>query len=204
MSSYEPGDNINILPVQMPICSCEETINEFEVLTRDARRVQQDALKKILELNADAEYLNHFGLGGRTDVQSYKSFIPLSVHSDLEPYIQRIVDGDSSPVLTGKPITSLSLRYSLLDNRVLLLCPLFYKRYMMLVTWFLLFLGPVLVQRRESPSSCHLTMNCLRPHFKYFRLLTHLGTGKECFRMLYLSKWYCYWICNIFTCPDGT
>ncbi|OEL18362.1 Jasmonic acid-amido synthetase JAR1 [Dichanthelium oligosanthes] len=90
-------------------CSCEETINEFEVLTRDAGRVQQDTLKKILELNADAEYLNHFGLNGRTDLQSYKSCIPLCVHSDLEPYIQRIADGDNSPLLTGKPLTSLSL-----------------------------------------------------------------------------------------------
>ncbi|CAN6372273.1 unnamed protein product [Urochloa humidicola] len=93
----------------MPIFSCEEAINEFEALTRDAGRVQQDTLKKILELNADAEYLNHFGLNGRTDVQSYKSCIPLCVHSDLEPYIQRIADGDSSPILTGEPITSLSL-----------------------------------------------------------------------------------------------
>ncbi|KAF8694375.1 hypothetical protein HU200_038299 [Digitaria exilis] len=93
----------------MPIFSCEETINEFETLTRDAGRVQQDTLKKILQVNADAEYLKHFGLNGRTDVQSYKSCIPLCVHSDLEPYIQRIADGDSSPQLTGKPITSLSL-----------------------------------------------------------------------------------------------
>ncbi|CAL4980913.1 unnamed protein product [Urochloa decumbens] len=93
----------------MPIFSCEEAINEFEVLTRDAERVQQDTLKRILELNANAEYLKHFGLNGRTDVQSYKSCIPLCVHSDLEPYIQRIADGDSSPLLTGEPITSLSL-----------------------------------------------------------------------------------------------
>ncbi|CAL4984207.1 unnamed protein product [Urochloa decumbens] len=93
----------------MPIFSCEEAINEFEALTRDAGRVQQDTLKRILELNANAEYLNHFGLNGRTDVQSYKSCIPLCVHSDLEPYIQRIADGDSSPLLTGEPITSLSL-----------------------------------------------------------------------------------------------
>ena len=99
-----------MLPVKMPICSCEETIHEFELLTRDAGRVQKDTLKKILELNADAEYLKEFGLNGRTDVESYKSCIPLCVHSDLEPYIHRIADGDSSPLLTGKPVTSLSLR----------------------------------------------------------------------------------------------
>ena len=125
-SSYKPGDTM-ILPVQMPICSCEDTINEFEALTRDAGRVQQDTLKKILDLNADAEYLKNFGLRGRTDVESYKSCIPLCVHSDIEPYIQRIVDGDNSPVLTGKPVTSLSLRYSFLEKCVLLLCLLVYE-----------------------------------------------------------------------------
>jgi jasmonic acid-amino synthetase len=108
--TYKSGDKSKILPVKMPICSCEETIHEFEMLTRDAGRVQKDTLKKILELNADAEYLKKFGLNGRTDVESYKSCIPLCVHSDLEPYIHRIADGDSSPLLTGKPVTSLSLR----------------------------------------------------------------------------------------------
>ncbi|XP_006654849.1 jasmonoyl--L-amino acid synthetase GH3.5 [Oryza brachyantha] len=93
----------------MTICSCEETINEFEMLTRDAGRVQQDTLKKILEINANAEYLQNYGLGGRTDAESFKSCIPLCVHNDIEPYIQRIVDGDSSPVVTGEPITNLSL-----------------------------------------------------------------------------------------------
>ncbi|KQK04638.1 jasmonic acid-amido synthetase JAR1 [Brachypodium distachyon] len=93
----------------MTICSCEETINEFEMLTRDAGRVQQDTLKKILEVNADADYLRHFGLDGRTDAESYKSCIPLCVHSEVEPFIQRVADGDSPRALTGKPITSLSL-----------------------------------------------------------------------------------------------
>lgn len=93
----------------MTICSSEEIIDEFELLTRDARRVQQDTLRKILELNGDAEYLNRFNLGRRTDSKSFKSCIPLCVHSDIESYIQRIADGDDSPVLTGKPITSLSL-----------------------------------------------------------------------------------------------
>lgn len=107
----------------MTICSCEETINEFEMLTRDAGRVQLDTLRKILEANADAEYLRQFGLDGRTDAQSYKSCIPLCVHSDVEPFIQRVADGDSAPVVTGKPITSLSLRYSSPSN-VLSCCPM--------------------------------------------------------------------------------
>jgi hypothetical protein len=150
----------------MPIFNCEETINEFEKLTRDARRVQQDTLKRILELNADAEYLNHFGLNGRTDVQSYKSCIPLCVRSDLEPYIQRIADGDGSPLLTRKPITSLSLRYFCCLKNVISSCIYWSIKVHVCNLICFLSLAPILVQHRESPSSCHLMMNCSRTHLK--------------------------------------
>lgn len=87
----------------------DSVIEEFESLTRDAGRVQRETLKKILEENGAAEYLQELGLGGRTDVGSFRSCVPLVTHKDLEPYIQRIVDGDHYPILTGKPVTSISL-----------------------------------------------------------------------------------------------
>ncbi|XP_072965289.1 jasmonoyl--L-amino acid synthetase GH3.5-like [Typha angustifolia] len=87
----------------------EKVIQEFEEVTKDAGRVQRETLKKILEENADTEYLQNFGLQGKTDPESFKACIPLVTHKDLEPYIQRIVDGDTSPVLTAKPVTSISL-----------------------------------------------------------------------------------------------
>ncbi|KAI8023232.1 Jasmonoyl--L-amino acid synthetase JAR4 [Camellia lanceoleosa] len=85
----------------------EEVIEEFEMLTKDAERVQKETLQKILEENGSTEYLK--GLNGRTDHESFKDFVPLVTHKDLEPYIQRMVDGDTSPILTGKPITTISL-----------------------------------------------------------------------------------------------
>ncbi|CAL9062794.1 jasmonoyl--L-amino acid synthetase GH3.5-like [Musa acuminata AAA Group] len=93
----------------MRVFSLENVIDEFEALTKDAGRLQRATLRKILEQNAEAEYLQNLGLGGRTDPESFKACIPLVTHSDLEPYIRRIVDGDTSPILTGKPITSISL-----------------------------------------------------------------------------------------------
>ncbi|XP_061363348.1 jasmonoyl--L-amino acid synthetase JAR4-like isoform X2 [Gastrolobium bilobum] len=38
-----------------------------------------------------------------------KACVPLVTHKDLEPYIYRIIDGDSSPILTGKSIITMSL-----------------------------------------------------------------------------------------------
>ncbi|RHN39760.1 putative GH3 family protein [Medicago truncatula] len=87
----------------------ENLIEEFERLTKDAENVQKETLKRILEENASAEYLQSLGLNGRTDPESFKACVPLVTYKDLEPYINRIVDGDVSPILTGKPITAISL-----------------------------------------------------------------------------------------------
>ncbi|XP_014491605.1 jasmonic acid-amido synthetase JAR1 [Vigna radiata var. radiata] len=87
----------------------DKVIEEFELLSKDAERVQRETLKKILEDNASAEYLQSLGLNGRTDPESFKACVPLVTHKELEPYIYRIIDGDASPILTGKPITTMSL-----------------------------------------------------------------------------------------------
>lgn len=90
----------------------EAVIEEFESLSRDAERVQRETLQKILDENGGAEYLQRWGLNGRTDPATFKACVPIVTHSDLEPYIQRIADGTSPCALTGKPITTISLRCS--------------------------------------------------------------------------------------------
>ncbi|XP_073270349.1 jasmonoyl--L-amino acid synthetase JAR6-like [Primulina huaijiensis] len=87
----------------------EAVIEEFEATTRDAGEVQRETLKKILEENGEAEYLQEWGLNGRTDPESFRDCIPLVTHKDLESYIQRIADGQNSSILTGKPVTTISL-----------------------------------------------------------------------------------------------
>uniref|UniRef100_A0ACD5VN45 Uncharacterized protein n=1 Tax=Avena sativa TaxID=4498 RepID=A0ACD5VN45_AVESA len=89
--------------------SGEEVIAEFDRLTRDAANVQEETLRRILAENGAAEYLQRLGLAGRTDPDSFRAYVPLATHADLEPYINRIVDGDATPVLTAKPVTSISL-----------------------------------------------------------------------------------------------
>ncbi|KDO86410.1 hypothetical protein CISIN_1g007464mg [Citrus sinensis] len=93
---------------KMETVDVDELIEEFETITKDAERIQRETLRKILEENASAEYLQNLGLNGRTDPESFKSCVPLVTHEDLQPYIQRIIDGDISPILTGKPITTIS------------------------------------------------------------------------------------------------
>lgn len=87
----------------------EAVIAEFEALTRDAAAVQRETLRRILSENAATEYLRGRGLAGRTDAASFRACVPLATHADVEPYIARIADGDTSAVLTAGPITSISL-----------------------------------------------------------------------------------------------
>ncbi|CAD6342604.1 unnamed protein product [Miscanthus lutarioriparius] len=88
----------------------EEVIAEFDRLTRNAATVQRETLRRILDENAAVEYLQRHGLAGRTDPDTFRACVPLATHDDLEPYIARVADGDTFPVLTAKPITSISLR----------------------------------------------------------------------------------------------
>lgn len=89
----------------------EKVIEEFESITKDAKRVQIETLKRILKENGEAEYLKKWNLDGKFDPQSYSTCVPVVTHKDFEPYIQKIADGASYPVLTGKPITTITLRY---------------------------------------------------------------------------------------------
>lgn len=94
-----------------------EIIRWFEEVAEDADLVQQQTLRQILELNHGVEYLKKW-LGDiklqEMDENAletiYTSLVPLVSHADLEPYIQRIADGDTAPLLTQHPITNLSLR----------------------------------------------------------------------------------------------
>ena len=95
----------------------EEVIAEFDRLTRNAATVQRETLRRILDENAAVEYLQRHGLAGRTDPDTFRACVPLATHANIEPYIARIADGDTSAVLTAKPITSISLRFVLIGHR---------------------------------------------------------------------------------------
>lgn len=94
-------------------------ISWFEEVANNAENVQMETLKRILEMNHGVEYLDkwlvHIDDIAKMDAQAlqslYVSMVPLASHADLEPYIQRIADGETSPLLTKQPITTLSLRY---------------------------------------------------------------------------------------------
>ncbi|CAN1191415.1 Indole-3-acetic acid-amido synthetase GH3.3 [Linum perenne] len=89
-----------------PACEKDRKALEFiEDVTRNADSVQERVLAEILRRNSETEYLQRFHLNGFTDRETFKSKIPVVTYEDLVPDIQRIADGDRSPILSAHLIT---------------------------------------------------------------------------------------------------
>ncbi|KAM3697361.1 hypothetical protein ACB098_06G107100 [Castanea mollissima] len=106
----------------------DDIIDWFENACENAGHVQTQTLRQILQLNYGVEYLKKW-FGEQRDnlnIQNmdacaleslFTSTVPLASHADLDPYIQRIADGDKAPLLTQQPITTLSLSSGTTDGR---------------------------------------------------------------------------------------
>ncbi|CAA7025280.1 unnamed protein product [Microthlaspi erraticum] len=77
----------------------------IEELTSNADQVQRRVLEEILTCNADVEYLRRHDLDGRTDRETFKNVMPVITYEDIQPEINRIANGDKSPILSSKPIS---------------------------------------------------------------------------------------------------
>ncbi|CAA0806789.1 Probable indole-3-acetic acid-amido synthetase GH3.1 [Striga hermonthica] len=99
-------DSIMSSPLGPPACEKDAKALEFiEEMTRNADAVQENVLAQILARNAETEYLKGFNLEGATDRETFKSKIPIVSYEDLQPLIQRIANGDRSPILSAHPVS---------------------------------------------------------------------------------------------------
>ncbi|KAF6174035.1 hypothetical protein GIB67_020217 [Kingdonia uniflora] len=83
----------------------EKALQFIQDITTNVDSVQEKVLAEILTQNANAEYLKRYNLGGATDRDTYKSKVPVITYENLQPDIQRIANGDRSPILSGHPIS---------------------------------------------------------------------------------------------------
>uniref|UniRef100_A0ACD5V105 Uncharacterized protein n=1 Tax=Avena sativa TaxID=4498 RepID=A0ACD5V105_AVESA len=82
-----------------------ERLQFIEEMTSDVDAVQQRVLAEILDRNAATEYLRDCGLDGATDRDTFRAKVPVVSYDALQPYIQRIVNGDRSPILSTHPVS---------------------------------------------------------------------------------------------------
>ncbi|KAI8011713.1 Indole-3-acetic acid-amido synthetase GH3.6 [Camellia lanceoleosa] len=83
----------------------KKALQFIEDVTSNADEVQKRVLAEILSRNAGVEYLRRHGLNGETDRQSFKKLMPVVTYEDLQPDIDRIANGDTSPILCSQTIS---------------------------------------------------------------------------------------------------
>ncbi|XP_062151065.1 indole-3-acetic acid-amido synthetase GH3.10 [Alnus glutinosa] len=101
-----------------------DIIDWFENLSENAGKVQTQTLRRILELNHGVQYLQKWlrdiniqEMDACSLESLFTSMVPLASHADFEPYIQRIADGDTGPLLTQQPMATLSLSSGTTEGR---------------------------------------------------------------------------------------
>ena len=104
-------DSVMSSPLGPPACEKDAKALQFiEEMTRNADAVQERVLAEILTRNAETEYLRRFNLNAATDLETFKSKVPMVTYEDLQPEIQRIASGDRSPILSAHPISEFLTR----------------------------------------------------------------------------------------------
>ena len=88
----------------------KKTLQFIEDVTSNADEVQKKVLEEILTRNAHVEYLQRHGLNGHTDRETFKKITPVITYEDIQPHIDRIANGDTSPILCSKPISEFLTR----------------------------------------------------------------------------------------------
>ena len=84
----------------------------MDMLARESASIQRERLREILARNASVEYLQRHGLNGRTDVESFRRFVPVVTYEDLESDMMSLVNGKTTaPIFTVDPIESFVIRY---------------------------------------------------------------------------------------------
>ena len=89
----------------------KKALEFIEDVTAKADEIQKKVLGEILSKNAEVEYLKRHGLNGRTDRESFKNKMPVITYEDIQSDINRIANGDKSPILCSHPISEFFTRY---------------------------------------------------------------------------------------------
>ncbi|KAL9244425.1 hypothetical protein vseg_018202 [Gypsophila vaccaria] len=102
-SRTDPNPNPNLVAIDE---KNKKALEFIEDVTVNAGDVQRRVLTEILTRNAGVEYLRRHGLtNGQTDWETFKKLVPVVTYEDLVPDIERIANGDTSPILSSRPIS---------------------------------------------------------------------------------------------------
>lgn len=89
----------------------DKALQFIEDVTSNPDQNQKRVLAEILSRSAHCEYLQRHGLNGHTDRETFKKIMPVIAYEDIQPDINRIANGDKSPILCRDPISEFLTRY---------------------------------------------------------------------------------------------
>ncbi|KAL3378358.1 hypothetical protein AABB24_004331 [Solanum stoloniferum] len=93
-------------PLGPPACEKDAKVLQFiDDMTKNIDPEQVRVLAEILTRNANTEYLQRFNISGAIDRETFKSKVPVVTYEDLKPDIDRIANGDRSPIFSSHPIS---------------------------------------------------------------------------------------------------
>ncbi|MCL7047805.1 hypothetical protein MKW94_000366 [Papaver nudicaule] len=101
-----PGPEAPKIEVEMKNEKNMKALQFIEQVTTNADEIQKKVLSEILTRNAHVEYLKRHGLDGLTaDRDTFKNVMPIVTYEELQSDINRIANGDTSPILCSDPIS---------------------------------------------------------------------------------------------------
>uniref|UniRef100_M1CC64 Indole-3-acetic acid-amido synthetase GH3.6 n=1 Tax=Solanum tuberosum TaxID=4113 RepID=M1CC64_SOLTU len=88
----------------------KKNLEFIEEVTTNVDEVQKRVLDEILTRNANVEYLQRLNLKGHTDRETFKKVVPVITYEDFQSDINRIANGDRSPILCSQPVSEFLTR----------------------------------------------------------------------------------------------
>ncbi|PHT35403.1 Indole-3-acetic acid-amido synthetase GH3.6 [Capsicum baccatum] len=94
----------------------------IEEVTTNVDEVQKRVLEEILTRNANVEYLQRLNLDGHIDRETFNKVEPIITYEDIQSDINRITNGDKSPILCSQPVSEFltSFRMSIGERKLIL------------------------------------------------------------------------------------
>jgi len=76
----------------------------FAKRCQDPRKTQEALLGRILEVNAGTVFGQEYGFSSIRTIEEYQKRVPVHPYEDLEPYIQRAIQGEPKQLTADPPI----------------------------------------------------------------------------------------------------
>jgi hypothetical protein len=84
-------------------------LNKFEAATHSPREVQEAVLRDILAVQAQTGYGRDHGFATIRTVEDFRHQVPVAGYEGLEPYIQRVIRGETEALLSDPKVHMFAL-----------------------------------------------------------------------------------------------